>query len=45
MIYLIIGRTGSGKNALATELETRGLRLLRTYTTRPPRDEELKGES
>ena len=37
MKYLIMGRSGSGKDTMAKELENRGLSLLKTYTTRPPR--------
>ncbi len=35
MKYLIAGRTGSGKDYLARLLEQRGLRVLKSYATRP----------
>ena len=39
MLYCIIGRTGTGKDYLAKKLEERGLRVLKSYTTRPMRVE------
>lgn len=36
-IVLLIGESGSGKTTVATELEQRGLKMLRSYTTRPQR--------
>lgn len=39
MTYLIIGRTGSGKDHLIDLLEKQGLRIVRSYTTRPRRTE------
>lgn len=36
-IVLLIGESGSGKTSVAAELEKRGLIMLRSYTTRPPR--------
>jgi len=36
MKYLIIGRSGSGKDTLAHELEAKGLTTLKTYATRLP---------
>ena len=39
MKYLIIGRSGSGKDTMAKELTDRGLSIIKTYTTRPPRTE------
>lgn len=35
--YLIVGRSGSGKDTLAKELEKHGLTQLTSYTTREPR--------
>ena len=40
MIYLIVGRSGSGKDYIANRLEEKGLRRLVSYTTRPVRSEE-----
>lgn len=37
MIYLIIGRTGSGKDYLAQKLVENGLRQVKSYATRPKR--------
>lgn len=37
MIYLIVGRTGSGKDYLANRLAEKGFPLLKSYTTRPRR--------
>ena len=37
MKYLIIGRSGCGKDYLAKKLEEHGLNLLQSYTTRPKR--------
>jgi guanylate kinase len=37
MIYLIVGRTGSGKNHLAKLLEQRGLKEVKSYSSRPKR--------
>ncbi len=39
MKYLIIGRTGTGKDRLANELAKRGLKVLKSYATRKPRYE------
>lgn len=39
MINLIIGRTGSGKDYLTNLLEKNGLKILKSYTTRPRRTE------
>lgn len=39
MKYLIIGRTGRGKDTIAKALESRGLVQLKSYTTREPRYE------
>lgn len=39
MIYLIIGRTGAGKDHLAHLMEQQGMKILKSYTTRPKRTE------
>lgn len=39
MIYLIIGRTGSGKDFLANKLEEKGFPAVKSYATRPRRTE------
>jgi guanylate kinase len=41
MKYLIIGRSGTGKDTLARMLADRGLKILKSYSTREPR---YKGE-
>lgn len=38
MIYLIIGRTGTGKSYLGEKLKNKGLSPLKSYTTRPKRN-------
>lgn len=40
LIYLIVGRTASGKNYFANLLTNKGLRRAISYTTRPKRDHE-----
>ena len=40
MKYIIVGRSGSGKTELAERLKSKGLKILKTYTTRKPRSEE-----
>ena len=43
-IYLIVGPSGSGKTTIANELEKRyGLKVVESYTTRPPRYDGEKG--
>lgn len=37
MIITIVGRTGTGKDTLANILAEKGLRILKSYTTRPQR--------
>ena len=39
MIYLIVGRTGSGKDYLANKLVEKGFKAVKSYSTRPPRYE------
>lgn len=39
MKYLILGRSGAGKDTLAQALVSRGLRILKSYATRPKRYE------
>jgi guanylate kinase len=44
-VLVIIGASGSGKSTLVEELQRRGLvRILPTYTTRPPRPAELHAQ-
>lgn len=41
-VYCIIGRTGSGKSSLAKQVaQVLGLDILKSYTTRPMRKEEI----
>lgn len=43
-IFLIVGRTGSGKSSITrAACEQLGLRVVKSYTTRPPRPNELDG--
>lgn len=42
-LYLFVGDSGSGKTTIANELEKRGLSVVSSYTTRPPRHENEKG--
>lgn len=37
MKYLIVGRSGRGKDRLCAELQKQGLKILKSYTTRPKR--------
>ena len=39
MKFLVVGRTGTGKSTLCKCLEKKGLKVLKTYTTRPKRSE------
>lgn len=41
MIYILVGRTCSGKTSIAKELEKLGVKRIITYTTRPPRSGEV----
>ena len=40
MKYILVGRSGSGKTELAKRLESKGLKVMKTYTTRPCRGAE-----
>ena len=43
-IYLIVGRSGSGKTTIAEELERKyGLKSIQSYTTRPKRSDNETG--
>lgn len=44
-MFVITGKSCSGKNAVAAELEKRGYHRCVTYTTRPMRPGEVDGES
>ncbi len=37
MIYLIVGRTGAGKDYIAGKLQEKGLKVVKSYATRPKR--------
>ena len=39
MLICIVGRTGSGKDYLAKKFEEKGLKQIKSYTTRPKRNE------
>ena len=44
--FLFIGRTCSGKSSIAKGVSKKlGLRVVKSYTTRPPRDNEKNGKS
>lgn len=45
MIYVIIGRTNSGKDLIVSKLVQFGYKHIVTYTTRPPRKDEKEGEN
>lgn len=40
MTYLIVGRTGTGKDTLAAKLSEHGLKCVKSYTTRPRRSQD-----
>lgn len=42
MVYLVVGRTGSGKDYLVNKLEKKGLTQVISYTTRPRRNDKEK---
>lgn len=45
-VFCILGRSSSGKSSLSRKVaEDLGLNILKSYTTRPPRDGETKEES
>ena len=45
-IYLLVGRSGSGKSSVADYLESKyGWKILQSYTTRPPRYEGERGHT
>lgn len=44
-MYLVIGRTASGKTTLTDELAKRGLRVVESYTTRPKRTPDETGHT
>ena len=43
IIYCLVGPSGSGKTTVAKELEQRGYNVIKSYTTRPPREPEEWG--
>lgn len=45
MIYVLLGKTASGKDTIASKLAKKGLKRVVTYTTRPPRKGEKEGEN
>lgn len=45
MIYVLVGRTSSGKDLIASKLTNFGLKRVATYTTRPMRKDEKQGEN
>ncbi len=45
MIYVLLGKTASGKDTIASKLSKKGLKRVVTYTTRPPRKGEKEGEN
>lgn len=42
-LYCIVGKSGSGKTTIANKLENAGLKVISSYTTRPPRHKNEKG--
>lgn len=44
-MFIICGKSASGKDTLSQELISRGYKRVVTYTTRPPRDGEVDGET
>lgn len=42
-IIILVGQTGSGKTTIAKALEKDGYKRMVTYTTRPPREDEIDG--
>ena len=45
MIYVIIGRTASGKDTIVSKLIKSGYKRIVTYTSRPMRKKEKDGET
>lgn len=45
MIYVILGKTASGKDTIVSKLAKFGFGRIVTYTTRPPRKNEKEGEN
>lgn len=45
MIYVIIGRTASGKDTIVSKLTKSGYKRIVTYTSRPMRKKEKNGET
>ena len=44
--FLFVGRTATGKSSIAEAVSNKmGLRVVKSYTTRPPRESELFGRS
>lgn len=44
-MFIIVGKSASGKDTLSQELISRGYKRVVTYTTRPPREGEINGET
>lgn len=42
-LFILTGRAGSGKSTCLSFLETIGYKRIVTYTTRPPRNNEIDG--
>lgn len=44
--FLVVGRSGSGKSSIVREVASQlDLKVVKSYTTRPPRPEELAGNT
>lgn len=44
-MIILIGKSGSGKDAILRELQKHGFTKITTVTTRPPRHNEINGRS
>ena len=44
-MIILIGKSGSGKDAIVRELQKHGFNKITTVTTRPPRHDEVNGRS